>query len=107
RLKVDKSDSIDSVADIAPPLDVFSAAGTETKTIGLLKPAPLTGANVMPAVSFAKNALFEAVLCANAPEDMREQTSTIHACFFMRVSPIETGGGARCRCNGDAAPRAQ
>src|SRR5262249_45826413 len=29
-------------------------------------PAPLTGAKVIPSVSFAKNALFDAALCANA-----------------------------------------
>ncbi|PYR00186.1 MAG: hypothetical protein DMF96_04200, partial [Acidobacteria bacterium] len=62
------------MADTAPPFDVFTAAGTETRTIGALYPAPLTGAKVTPAVSFAKKALFDAVLWANAPEAIRTVT---------------------------------
>src|SRR6266566_2746266 len=60
RLYGDKSGSIETVAESAPPFEGFSAAGTDISVMGALKPAPLTGANVIPVVFLAKNALLEA-----------------------------------------------
>ena len=71
--RVDNSVSIDRVADTAPPLEVLSAAGTEMSvTTG--DADPLTVANVIALVLSAKNALFDAALCANAPDALLSNT---------------------------------
>src|SRR5262245_36181730 len=60
RLYVHNAASIESVADTAPPFDVFSADGTSNSVTTGPKPFPLIAPSVISLTLLAKNALFDA-----------------------------------------------
>src|SRR5919197_3248538 len=104
-LNVQRTDSIDKMAETAPPFDVFSAAGMSNRTTSELVP-PLMAASVMqPAGAFVssspsqprppKKALFEAGLCAKATPAVAN-TSTTARHVILRMIPSLDDGRSDC-----------
>src|SRR5215475_6171678 len=65
KLYVHNAASIERVAEMAPPFDVFTADGTSKSVTTGPKPAPLMAPSVTSFTLFAKNALFDAGFCAD------------------------------------------
>src|SRR5919197_2922265 len=103
-LNVQRTDSIDKMAETAPPFDVFSAAGMSNRTTSELVPPLMDASTMQPSGAFTscalqpcdpKKALFEAAFCAKATPTVANTSTTARHIIRRMIPSLDEGRSDR------------